>query len=66
RFRFDQLMNLGWKTLIPLAMLNVVITGAGLLFNFTYAPWAIVIVMILMVVVSSARAPKPAMRVQRT
>ena len=66
RFRFDQLMNLGWKTLIPLAMLNVVITGAGLLFNFNYATWAIVIVMVLMVVVSSARAPKPAMRVQRT
>jgi len=66
RFRFDQLMNLGWKTLIPLAMLNVVITGAGLLFNFNYAPWAIVIGMVLMVVVSSARAPKPAVAVQRT
>ncbi len=66
RFRYDQLMNLGWKTLIPLAMLNVVVTGAGLLFNFNYATWAIVIVMVLMVVVSSARAPKPAMRVQQT
>jgi NADH-quinone oxidoreductase subunit H len=66
RFRFDQLMNLGWKTLIPLAMLNVVITGAGLLFNFNYAPWAIVIGMVLMVVVSSARVPKPAVAVQRT
>lgn len=27
RFRYDQLMNLGWKVLIPLAILNVAITG---------------------------------------
>ncbi len=27
RFRYDQLMKLGWKTLIPLALLNIVLTG---------------------------------------
>lgn len=27
RFRYDQLMNLGWKILMPLAILNIVITG---------------------------------------
>jgi NADH-quinone oxidoreductase subunit H len=27
RFRYDQLMNLGWKILIPLAIINVAVTG---------------------------------------
>ena len=26
RFRYDQLMGFGWKFLLPLSMLNVVIT----------------------------------------
>ncbi len=28
RFRYDQLMHLGWKALIPLAILNMLLTGA--------------------------------------
>ncbi len=32
RFRYDQLMNLGWKTLIPLAILNIVLTGLFITF----------------------------------
>lgn len=32
RFRYDQLMHLGWKVLIPLALINLLITGGVLLF----------------------------------
>lgn len=31
RFRYDQLMHLGWKTLIPLALVNLMVTGAMIL-----------------------------------
>ena len=27
RYRYDQLMNLGWKVLIPIAIANLVVTG---------------------------------------
>lgn len=28
RYRFDQLMNFGWKWLLPLSLLNILVTGA--------------------------------------
>jgi NADH-quinone oxidoreductase subunit H len=31
RFRYDQLMNLGWKMMIPLAIINIILTGSCIL-----------------------------------
>lgn len=32
RFRYDQLMDLGWKVMLPLSLLNIAVTGTWLLF----------------------------------
>ena len=32
RFRYDQIMKLGWRMLLPAAQLNVLVTGTVLLF----------------------------------
>ncbi len=32
RFRYDQIMKLGWTVLLPLSLANILLTGVGLLF----------------------------------
>jgi len=34
RFRYDQLMSFGWKVLLPLALVNIIITGGVLAFHW--------------------------------
>jgi len=35
RFRFDQLMSFGWKFLLPVAIINVILTATVLFFRWS-------------------------------
>lgn len=50
RFRYDQLMHLGWKGLIPLSVVNLIITAVAMLSGYKLAAsWAGLLVFIALV-----------------
>lgn len=51
RVRIDQLMSFAWKFLLPLALINLVITALEVLFWQGFTPWVSVVVNIAITVV---------------
>jgi NADH-quinone oxidoreductase subunit H len=64
RIRYDQLMQLGWQVLLPLSVLNLLVTAAVIAFGW---PWwvsgvigAVVLVIGTVVLLQRRRAAQPA------
>ncbi len=49
RFRYDQLMRIGWRVLLPLAMMNLAITAIGVVLGWSHIQFAGVIVSVVAV-----------------
>lgn len=64
RFRFDQIQQLCWKILLPVAIVNIFVTAAAVLYDPTLhlLAWLGIATLVAIAVVTAAfgRAPKPA------
>ena len=58
RFRFDQLMDLGWKWLIPLALANIVVTGILVLAGLEWLLSVFGAVVLIATIALVVRGPK--------
>ena len=59
RFRYDQLMNLGWKGLIPLAVVNIIITAVAILSGYKLiGMWIGLAIMLTIISIYWAMRPK--------
>ena len=58
RFRFDQLMGLAWKVLIPLSMANVVAVMTVL--QFGWSKWWLTVISVLLFLIAGAIGVKQA------
>jgi NADH-quinone oxidoreductase subunit H len=63
RFRFDQLMDLGWKFMIPLALANIFVTGVLILVGGEWVLSVIGGVIIVATIVLIVRPKSPAPKV---
>jgi NADH-quinone oxidoreductase subunit H len=63
RFRYDQLMAIGWKWMFPLALANVLVTAGARAYDAPWAIWALPAVVVAIglaaVAVAGARDPGP-------
>jgi NADH-quinone oxidoreductase subunit H len=62
RFRFDQLMDLGWKFLIPLSLANIAVTGVLILAGLEWLLSVIGGVVLITVIFFMVRKPEKAPR----